>query len=223
MTDYYSILTKQDICKLVGEEGINEVWLWTYQSKDRKGWKSNLSSIYGDVSVSDWDQNDMPICEKSYTVYEYDYGKGITEAVEAHLKQFEAIFQNISLDIFWNKFVGFYTDPRDWSGNWEPYPVTSRRCGSPEWPPNARYQGDWANTEAMESDCMYWTPEGTQQRLTVDCTLWSCNVQNYFGWWMQNIPGPDNGLIYNGSQLRNWWDFISNYNDAVKLKKDLIY
>lgn len=223
LTDYYSILTKQDICKLVEEKGVNEVWIWSYVSKDRKGWKSNLSSVHGDISISDLDQGDMPICNKSYTVYEYDYGKGASDAIESHLKQYTAIFQSISLDLFWNNFVGFFTDPRDWSGNWEPYPSVNRRCGSPEWPPNSKYQGDWSNVEPVESDCLDWKPDGSGQKQGIECTLWKCNAKDYFIFWMQNIPGPDNGLIYNGNTLRNWWDFISDYDESIKLKKDLVY
>jgi hypothetical protein len=40
---------------------------------------------------------------------------------------------------------------------------------------------------------------------------------------MQNIPGKDNGLVYNGKQLKNWWDFIGNFDQAIQAGKSLTY
>jgi hypothetical protein len=39
-------------------------------------------------------------------------------------------------------------------------------------------------------------------------------------WWMQNIPGLDNGIIWNESggtrQVRNFWYYLSDYHGAIQ-------
>ena len=118
--------------------------------------------------------------------------------------------------------MGFFSDA-DWNGNWILIPSSNRRCGSINWPPNGEKENDWSNTKYFDSDCMDWNPDGNITETPINCTMWNCNRKDYFIFWMQNLPGTDNNLTYNGSRLRNWWDFIGNFNDAMKEKADLVY
>jgi hypothetical protein len=38
---------------------------------------------------------------------------------------------------------------------------------------------------------------------------------------MQNIPGKDNGLTYQNNPLRNWWEFIGDFDAAIAQGKSL--
>jgi len=38
---------------------------------------------------------------------------------------------------------------------------------------------------------------------------------------MQNIPGKDNNLVYQGKTLRNWWDFYGDFDAAISEGKSL--
>jgi hypothetical protein len=220
--DYNAILARQNICDLVENKGISEVWIWSYPGNNRGFFRSNFSSYYGDTSVSDMNPNDMPICNKSYTVYTSYYGDDATEPLKSHVLQFQALFYNLNSDLFWNKFVGFFHDEK-WQGNWIGFTYQTRRCGSVTWPPNSENENDWSNIKGMLSDCEDWVPDGHGDVVNIDCYAWNCNAKDYYVYWMQNIPGKDNELIYNGSKLRNWWDFISDYDAAMKIKKDLVY
>ena len=39
---------------------------------------------------------------------------------------------------------------------------------------------------------------------------------------MQNIPGADNGLSYNGKPLTNWWMVIGDFDYAMQKKMTLV-
>jgi hypothetical protein len=46
----------------------------------------------------------------------------------------------------------------------------------------------------------------------IDCTAWGCDIPGnnnqaeYFVWWMQNIPGPNNvNFDEQGNPMPNWW------------------
>lgn len=222
--DYNTIMQESDICNLVDNKGVNEVWIWVYASNNVKGWDTNMSSSFYDVSSSDKDSTDLPICNHSYTVYLYDYGKGIDEALSKHIKQFESVFTTLNKDLFWYKYVGYFSNSK-WEGNWgDPLILDhKRRCGSDFFPPNGTDFNDWLNTDSMQSDCMNWDPNGKGNWEDINCNMWKCTRSGFYIFWMQNIPGPDNNLTYNGAKLRNWWDFISNFDDAMKVKQDLVY
>jgi len=38
---------------------------------------------------------------------------------------------------------------------------------------------------------------------------------------MQSIPSKDNNLTFGGNSLRNWWEFISNFDIALEKGKCL--
>lgn len=222
--NYNAILNSVNICKLVDEKGVNEVWIWTYTSNNVKGWASNMAGPYGDISNSNMDEGDMPICSNTYTVYLYDYSLGIEDAFSKHVRQFETLFSRLNLDLFWYKFVGYFSNSK-WEGNWGKPQILDqkRRCGSDFFPPNATDFNQWDNTDDLQSDCTDWDPNGKSEWKNINCTVWNCTETGFYIFWMQNIPGPDNNLTYNGTKLRNWWDFISNFDEAMKLKQDLVY
>jgi hypothetical protein len=32
---------------------------------------------------------------------------------------------------------------------------------------------------------------------------------------MQNVPGTDHRLTYNGEPMRNWWEFVADFDSAL--------
>lgn len=198
MTDYNAIMQRVDIRHWVEERGIKEVWLWGYHGGVIDLWESNMAGPYGDVSNSDRDPHDLPVLDQTYTVYHYNYGRGPSEAVEDHMHQIEAVLRDVDHDLFWNKFVG---QPGE------------GRCGWAHYPPNGDRDYDWANRRPILTDIEDWRPEGgPQQRLT--CDRWRGDSLTWFVYWMQSLPGPNNGLTYRGRPLTNWWTFIGDYDRA---------
>lgn len=200
MTDYNAITERIDIRTWVEARGVKEVWLWGYHGGVIDLWESNMAGPYGDISNSDRDPYDLPVLSKTYTVYHYNYQRGPSEAVEDHMHQIEAVLRHVDPRLFWDKFVG---KPRE------------GRCGWAHYPPNAERDYDWANPNYVLTDIEDWTPDGTGPRKRLNCRRWNCDSLTWFIYWMQNLPGANNGLTYRGRPLTNWWTFVGDFDGAM--------
>ncbi len=207
MTDYKAILNRLDIRRWVEQQGIKEVWLWAYHGGVVDMWESNMAGPHGDLSNSDRDPRDLPVFKQTYTMYHYNYQRGTSEAVEDHIHQIEAVLNTIDHDLFWNKFVG-----KPGEG----------RCGWAHYPPNAKRDYDWANRTYVMTDIEDWRPEGGGQKKRMNCDRWNGDSLTWFIYWMQNLPGADNGLTYKGRSLTNWWTFIGDFDRAMTAKLGLV-
>lgn len=199
MTDYNAIMERINIGSWVRDRGIKEVWLWGYHGP-LKLWESNMAGPFGDISNSDRDPTDLPVLDRTYTVYHYNYQRGPSEAVEDHMHQIEAVLRTIDKELFWERYVG----GRSGHG----------RCGWAHYPPNGRKDYDWGNPETVMSDIDHWRPEGGE-RAPIDCRRWGSDSLKWFVYWMQHLPADDNGIGWKGRQLTNWWRFIADFDTAM--------
>ena len=212
--DHLKILNDLNICDYVENKNIKQVWIWMYHTDTVAPIESNMAGPYGDISNS-YRDDDLPHCAKTYTVFDYNYGRSYSMAVEDHTHQIESILREVDYNLFWNLFVG---------------PNGGGRCGWTHYPPNGRYDYDWNNENTVSSDCEDWKPDQTGQKKTVNCLTWSTNPYacdndeglSFKSWWMQNIPGKNNDLYYNGRKLKNWWMYIGNFDTAM-ISKSLTY
>ena len=198
MTDYRAIMERVGIREWVGERGVLEVWIWGYHGGVVDLWESNMAGPFGDISNSDRDPGDLPVLGRTYTVYHYNYGRGVSEAVENHMHQLEALFRHADEELFWNRFVG---------------KVREGRCGWSHFPPNGGRDYDWSNRTLIQTDIEEWQPGGGPKQW-LDCRRWGGDSLTWFIYWMQNIPGRDNGLEYEGRPLSNWWRFVGDFDEA---------
>ena len=218
MTDYASIFEQVGGKSWVTDYGVDEFWVWGYHGGVIDLWESNMSSPYGDVSNSDRDPNDLPVLATTYTMYHYNYQRGAAETVENHMHQLEAVLnfadgrdstptEDWPGLLFWGHFVGSDSTHRL---------LDPRRAGWSHYPPNAEKDYQWANTTSVFSDIEDWKPDqfGTGQE--IECSRWDCDHLGWFVYWMQNIPGANNGLTYKNRPLRNWWSFIGQYDTAKR-------
>jgi len=206
MTDYNAIMERINIQEWVEKRHIKEVWIWGYHGGMVDLWESNMAGPYGDISNSDRDADDLPILDKTYTVYHYNYQRGPSEAVENHMHQYEAVLRHIDHELFWEKFVG-----KPGEG----------RCGWSHFPPNGERDYDWRNTNMVMTDIENWTPDGTGPKQEMNCTRWHSDSLCWFIYWMQNLPGAQNGLTYQGRPLTNWWRFIGDFDRSMAAKMKL--
>lgn len=201
MTDYNEIMHRIDIRHWVEQRRIKEVWLWGYHGGVIDIWESNMAGPYGDISNSDRDPDDLPVLDRTYTVYHYNYQRGPSEAVEDHMHQIEAVLRQIDPHLFWDKFVG-----RPGEG----------RCGWAHYPPNGERDYDWANPTTVWTDIEDWRPDGSGEKKRLNCRRWNSDSLTWFIYWMQNLPGANNGLSYRGRRLTNWWRFIGDFDGAME-------
>lgn len=225
LPDYYTIMERIDAKKWVEDRGVHEIWMWGYHGKIGL-WESNMSSPFGDVSNSNRDQNDLPVFDKTYTVYHYNYGRGVGEMLENHMHQFEHLLNHVDGRettppdkwnelLFWGKFVGsdashkIVTDPA--------------RCGWTHYAPNSERDYDWANPRYVETDIEDWKPDGIGKTQRMNADRWDRDGVKWRVYWMQAIPGLGHELTYQGKKLRNWWSFKVDWDRAKKEKWTLVH
>ncbi|MEW5960514.1 MAG: hypothetical protein AB1801_22540 [Chloroflexota bacterium] len=207
MTDYNAIMRRVNLRQWVEGRGVKEVWLWGYHGGVIDLWESNMAGPYGDISNSDRDPHDLPVLSQTYTVYHYNYGRGPSEAVEDHMHQIEAVLRHVDPHLFWDRFVG-----KPGEG----------RCGWAHYPPNGRRDYDWANPQYVWTDIEDWRPDGSGHKQQLNCRRWNSDSLTWFIYWMQNLPGRNNGLTYRGRALTNWWTLIGDFDGALARGSGLV-
>jgi hypothetical protein len=202
MTDYNAIMERIDARYWVTERGVKEIWIWGYHGGVVDLWESNMSGPWGDISNSDRDPADLPVFDRTYTVYHYNYGRGLSEAMENHMHQIEAVLNHVDRSLFWDIFV--------------------KECGWSHIPPNGERDYDWANPRMCETAIEDWRPDGGGTRKRINSSRWGGDSLQWFVYWCQNLPGRDNGLTYRGRPLTNWWRFIGDWDGAMADRAGLV-
>lgn len=223
LLDYKSILSKFETCKIVDQSGVRDIWIFAPETDKVFLTSSNLSSkVVGDVSNSDRDPNDLPLCNNPYTVYTFDIKSGVEEILYKKARQIETVLSEwpktdkltpeiLEGSLFWGKFVG-----ADINGK-----IINPGCGSATRAPNSTSDFDYFNETKVNSTCENFEADIKTTYSQISCNAWSryfygendCKVDggiSYLIWWMQNIPGQNNYILFQGRKLRNWWDYIGN-------------
>lgn len=225
MTDYNAIMGRIDAAKWVKEQGVKEIWVWGYHGGKVGLWESNMSSPTGDVSNSNRDGKDLPVFDRTYTVYHYNYQRGLGEMLENHMHQLEHLLNFVDgRDVtppakwpellFWGKFVGSDASHK--------LVGDVKRCGWTHYAPNSERDYDWQNPRYVETDIEDWRPDGIGKTQRMNAERWNNDPIQWRIYWMQAIPGVDNGLTYKGRKLRNWWSFVSDWDRARREKWTLM-
>ena len=227
MPDYNKIMDMIGGKEWVEEKGVKEVWIFSYHSKVIGLWESDMSGPWGDISNSDRNEKDLPVYKNTYTVFTYNYGRARNEAMENHIHQIEHVLNYIGDRdttppdkwgdlLFWGKFVG-----SDRSHKMIPTKDGFYRCGWAHYAPNSESDYDWKNPRTVMSDIEDWKPDGSGEKKEITSTIWEGDSYKWFIYWMQSIPGMNNGLEYEGKKLTNWWIFIGDFDYAMKNKLKL--
>ena len=149
-------------------------------------------------------------------MYTFNQYRGTEEATESYGHQIEAELSNFDFTLFTTKFENAPNPPSPSQSS------AASRCGSVHNPPNASKERDTANTTGHASDCMNWFPDGLGTTSSISCLNWGCDNNgdndnpslNWIRWWMQNIPGKGNTVMYQGSPRSNWWDIHADFDTA---------
>lgn len=219
----------------VNNLGVKEFWIFGLGMSNVVMPESNMSSpTTGDISNSHRYNDDLPIYNKSYVVYGYNYSRIGNESVHNHGHQIESMMDHVNKlqdgnsSLFWNKFVG-------WGPNFSTPPIG--RCGDTHHPPNTTQDYDYYNNTGVMSDIIDWTPTGGTQSTVSAATTWGMlnytwpvpiyynaagNVidnllidaqSNWYIMWMQSLPGFGQQIAYNSYYISNWWKIIHDWDN----------
>lgn len=224
MPDYNAIMNRIDAKRWVEKEKVDQIWMWGYHGPNGL-WESNMSSPTGDVSNSDRDNKDLPVFDRTYTVYHFNYGRGVGEMLENHMHQLEHLLNYAdgrdvtprdkwSELLFWGKFVGSDASHK--------IVTNPARCGWTHYAPNSEKDYDWANPRYVETDIEDWKPDGFGKTQRMNADRWQRDGIKWRVYWLQAIPALDHGLTYKGKPLRNWYSFVSNWDQARREKWTLV-
>ncbi len=242
--DHRAILDNLGICGYVDEDGVREVWLWAYQNKDEPPplklelIESNMAmgtestaffthGTYGDVSNSGL-LNDLPVCQHTYTVFNFEYELHAQYAIHSYGHQRERLMKFADQTLF-----GSFESPYGTPGS------ATRGCGNVHYPPNAPVCGSatacacdgvpgalcqdyWQVQQSVPSRCNDWQPNGGAVA-TTNCTAWGClggtnydhDAEAFHVWWAQRMPGRGTALAYNGKRMRNWHELTADFDLAM--------
>jgi hypothetical protein len=242
--DYYQIVDRFNGAHYVNDLGVKEFWLWGWHNDDIVPAESNMSSpTSGDVSNSFRFQDDLPVYDQTYVLYNYNFGRSQNEAVHNHGHQIESqlghvnLLQDNNLALFWGKFVGSKEDPDlDCSdptkGCSDTNPFRKGRVGWTHMPPNTTDHYDYYNQDLFLSDIEDWKPDETGEEKMVHANTWGSIEYNWpddnlndipgrteaqwYIYWMQNIPGFQNNIPHGEQYITNWWSFFADWDASIE-------
>jgi len=202
--DYRGILDSIDICRRV-DAGIREVWMWTQHHGDIEPAESNLYSSIGDISNSER-SDDLPNCNLSYTVYNFNFTRGIAEAIHNRGHQAESLYRHGTDRALWDEF--------------------EERCGNTHFPPNGTSDYDYRNPTPVTSTCEGWL-DGTGSTAQYSCAThnsWTYGDPtcvddgglSFYVWWFQRIPGQNGSATLNSVPIRPWWDLFARLDHVIR-------
>lgn len=244
--DYGGILRNLNICDYVDNKGVKEIWMYGYHNDNGiVPDESRMSSKYGDVSNSYpkeqyiEEQYRMPICKNSYVLYNFTYQPNGDPGNNLHnrLHQIENIIpyaegtwpptvQNTQGSIFWGDFAEYLQEDSPFVQ--QGFRISSYRssCGNahitPNWS-NMRTQGYVYDLKQQgEFNCETWNPDDSKTAyIKAGCERWGCTDIGFYKYFMQNIPGYNNGIEYNGQKMRNWWEAMYDFNAFIDKGRSL--
>ncbi|MBS1715830.1 MAG: hypothetical protein JST30_16000 [Armatimonadetes bacterium] len=224
--DYGRMVSRVDGVAQVEERGAKQFWFF---SPFVDGVTLSESRAYSPTTYPIEVSNGFDVMweilplKKHYIVYHFNLGQYMSLHTVGH--QYESMFDYFAKrqegvhDMFVKQFVG---------------PDGRNRVGSCHWPPNAAKEYDYYNATPRMSDIEDWRPEGGPQK-PISCKTWESipyrtpegeslktpqsvwqSDGNYYVYWMQNMPGLDNGIPYKGGTMSNWWYIVADFEAALK-------
>ena len=219
--DLERVLNDVDVCGL-SQDGIREIWLWVYDNREYVPIEFSLVMGYNikdkwnvdrdldgkiDYGIIGVKTLNLPVCESSYSVHTFivSSSKGVSLGNYTH--SIEAILSHVDEEV-WRSF--------------------NSSCGTTDCPPNLDWPlclYKWNSEVSKETDCIDWKPDGGVAK-PINCHEWygvNCKDDDgleYKVWWMQNIPGRNNGIkLEDGRRVKDWWAFIADFDNAIKDKR----
>lgn len=236
--NYNRILSNINICDYVDTHGVKEVWIYGYHASVIVPDESKMSSKYGDISNA-YPKDEyipekyrLPRCMNSYVMYNFTYqpggGNAIGNNIHNRMHQIENVVffaenlgypvnnTNAIKSLFWNDFSVY--------GDRASLPGYQASCGNTHSPPNTTEGYDYDSLEYRDNNCETWNPNNNLTTyINNNCNQWGCTDIGFYKWFMQNLPGYDNGIFYKGKLMRNWWEAMYDFDHFIDEGRSIYY
>ena len=216
--EFYGFDKKRD----AGE--IHEVWVWAPPMTGM--WESNMS---GEDAF--W-INSVPTrgvnCKEHLCVMGLNYERDLACALESYAHRFESTMMKVYGWWDYDKKA-----EKDSLTTWEVFAAYALKynkylpgmshVGNVHFPPNGEKDYDWKNETKVMSFADNWKnyPNVKEENAReMDCSEWGCNHLGYMKWWYNHLPHFD-GINPKDGKLNNWWHYVVEYNEAVKMEQKL--
>ena len=226
--NYGKILRDQNICDYVDNRGVKEVWIYGYHSSKIVPDESRMSSKYGDISNSLPKEEfvpqefRMPVCQNSYVFYNFTYqpSGGIENNIHNRIHQIENEMGYSDRNTFWFNFSEYGPEYPPDRNTWR------SSCGNshivPNWTEHQTQGYIYNLTNNREFNCETWDPDDSKTTyMNANCERWGCTELGFYKWFMQNMPGYNNGIVYQGQKMRNWWEAMYDFNAFIDKGRSL--
>lgn len=222
--DYNAFVTHFGFDKQRNEGKINEVWVWTFPYGGMAE-----SNMMGDGAF--WINSEPTInknCKELLSIMGLNYERDVACAMESYGHRFESTMMKVygPWDYDSKKSIKDLTNWERYTGytkNYNKFNPGKSHIGNIHFPPNGQKDYDWANKDKIDTYADNWAfyPNITDENpRTVDCSEWGCSHIGYMEWWFSHIPHFA-GINPKDGKLNNWWHYLVNYNEAVKLENKL--
>jgi hypothetical protein len=121
---------------------------------------------------------------------------------------------NVIGSLFWDDFSVY--------GDRASLPGYRPSCGNTHSPPNTTDEYAYSSMEYRENNCETWHPDDSLTiYVNANCEQWGCTDVGFYKWFMQSVPGYDNGIVYEGRRMRNWWEAMYDFNRFIDAGRSL--
>jgi hypothetical protein len=223
--DYKAFVEHFGFDKMRDEGKIHEVWLWTFPYGGM--WESNMMGK--DAFWLNSDPTPGINCINHLCVMGLNYERDLACAIESYGHRFESTMMEVygwwnyenkarkDELTTWEKYAGY-------AAVYNKYNPGKAHIGNIHFPPNGEKDYDWKNNEKTSTFADNWFkyPHVREEDpRVVDCSEWDCSHLGYMKWWFSHIPHFE-GVSPEDSKLNNWWFYVVDYNEAIKLEKQLL-
>ncbi len=232
LVDYNAILAyrdsnNRDVCALLNQGIINELWLW---GGPYFGYKENV--IAGtDAFYIEGLKISTSSCNKPLHIFGFNYERGVTQMTDTMGHRFEYTMKYVNNEL-WQTGYSAPTQPTQPLTPFDKFTArgydigVTTGCGNshghlntPTYP-GYGYSYSWDLPDSKQSTCEDWLkyPNMTGQTTALSCSSWgSCagsadQERNWRRYWFYHVPKYSGT---SGGKWNNWWWYVLDYKQAL--------
>jgi len=223
--DYNAMVQYYCFDKMRDNGEINEVWVWTFPYGGM--WESHMMGK--DAFWINSQPNENPSCTELLSIMGLNYERDLACALESYGHRFESTMMqvygwwdydnknNIYQLTTWEKYSAYGL-------KYDKFNKGKAQVGNVHFPPNGIKDYDFGNETYITSYINEWLNYPyvrEKESKSINRTEWGNPEGSWqLGWikyYLSHLPHYK-GINPNDGKLNNWWHYVVNYNEAVKLQ-----